>query len=376
MLNQSTEHYISDEQFYTYIKFNSLAFEKDTFYDEHEVAEEYFKLSDLMLNYLSGELGYIFNRIELDRFDQINLYLDKDNSYLKFDEELEKAQVLIDKSPNKNKLKNILLKAKKNPHLTFKEVGALSWEWYEIYQFIQFDPKQFQKDKYKKAITDLIDEYLENFINDRLKVTTQNYIKFNHQKAIFIKLIEDEKMIEMYGNNFILTDMGKKVNFSFLQTAYALEKLEYLKINRAWSGYHPDSKNAISINISLNQDLIDEINEQYQKENPDIFFESYDDNNKVIKIAGQEVFLAKKGKDTDAIKLLETLLSEEKRIWYNDEIVDNWGYHIDDNIPKNKIYQASRKLNQLILKVTQIEDFITGTTSEFAINPKYIKIDE
>ena len=99
----------------------------------------------------------------------------------------------------------------------------------------------------------------------------------------------------------------------------------------------------------------------------------------LLKFAGQEIELAKKGKETDAVLLLETLIKVEDDEWkFNDEILNEWGYTEADvkRLPKNKVYFAGKKINTAVALKTQIEDFIECSTSKARINPKYKKVDE
>lgn len=105
----------------------------------------------------------------------------------------------------------------------------------------------------------------------------------------------------------------------------------------------------------------------------------YDKKYRTLKFAKQEIELAKKGKETDAVLLLESLLNTENNEWkHNDEILNQWGYNDDDikDLPKNKVYFAGKKINDAINLKTKIEDFVECNTSKARINPKYKKVDE
>ncbi len=102
----------------------------------------------------------------------------------------------------------------------------------------------------------------------------------------------------------------------------------------------------------------------------------YDKNKKILRIANKNISLIKKGNDTDDIRLLETLLSDKDKLWWNDEILADWGYRVDDKTTKNKVYFSARNLQRKIKHATNIDDFIEFTTAEFNINPRYLKINE
>jgi predicted RNA-binding Zn ribbon-like protein len=98
-----------------------------------------------------------------------------------------------------------------------------------------------------------------------------------------------------------------------------------------------------------------------------------------LKFAGQDIELSKKGKQTDAVLLLKTLLKEQTSDWkHNDEILTDWGYTDADQkkVPKNKVYFAGQKINNAVALKAQIEDFVECNTSKARINPKYRKVDE
>lgn len=109
------------------------------------------------------------------------------------------------------------------------------------------------------------------------------------------------------------------------------------------------------------------------------FLEGFDEKNLTLRFARQEIKLAKKGKETDAVLLMRTLLTAENNEWkHNDEILSDWGLTDDDleKVPKNKVYFAGLKINNAVALKTQIYDFIECNTSKARINPKYRKVDE
>ncbi len=107
--------------------------------------------------------------------------------------------------------------------------------------------------------------------------------------------------------------------------------------------------------------------------------ESFDEKKGVLIFAGHEVELSKKGKETDAVLLMKTLLKAEGNEWkHNDEILSDWGYSDDDqkDASKNKVYYAAKKINTAVAVKTQIADFIECNTTKARINPKYQNLDE
>lgn len=88
----------------------------------------------------------------------------------------------------------------------------------------------------------------------------------------------------------------------------------------------------------------------------------------------------KAGTENNSLRLLKTLLKDPEREWFKDEILEDWEGRVLDKtslkeIPRNRVYDASEKLNSKIQKQTGMKDFIIFDTSKFKINPlcfKYI----
>jgi hypothetical protein len=170
-------------------------------------------------------------------------------------------------------------------------------------------------------------------------------------------------------------DEGKDADlFLFVHTMLALEQDKYLAIEGF--SYGPTEvfdmyDSGFLFKIRLKNNVCEKTEQK--------LFESYDEKYHLLKFAGQEIELSKKGKQTDAVLLLQTLLKEQTTEWkHNDEIFEDWGFNDDDfkNAPKNKIYFAGKKINDAVELKTQIKDFIECNTSKARINPKYRKVDE
>ncbi len=163
--------------------------------------------------------------------------------------------------------------------------------------------------------------------------------------------------------------------FLFVHTMMALSYKKYLKIE----GFSYGTTHVLDVydrgflfKIKLRKDDIGII--AVSK-----LFESYDENYHLLKFAGQEIELAKKGKETDAVLLLKTLIGAKNAEWkHNDEILNDWGYNDEDikGLPKNKVYFAGQKINNAIALKTQIKDFVECNTFKARINPKYRIVDE
>lgn len=395
MILKSPNSHLTDQEFFTFIKFFERVIEKKSDDDD----EETFSLTDIGL--AGEEIGYIFNRIFMSaQVLEISVSIERGHE---FDKELEEAKDAIKEKPEKERkqLSSIIRKIVNGKSVKFTDIGTVSWIWYEVYSHIRFTPSQYKVPlEIEKIFKMELDKYLDNLINDKLTISKRNYYKFEAQKRCLISLIEEDKKISLYGNNFIVKEkiddkgvLRRAPDFCLIQTVYALQKLGYLKILGVWedfqfpkdafdnerTDYNKQPVRYINANLVLEEDFIKEINEKYKKDNPKNVFEKFDAKRGVLKFAGQEIELSKKGKETDAVLLLKTLLKEKTSEWkHNDEILNDWGYNDEDQkrVPKNKVYFAGQKVNNSVALKTQIEDFVECNTSKARINPKYRKVDE
>ena len=395
MILKSPNSHLTDQEFFTFIKFFERVIEKKSDDDD----EETFSLTDIGL--AGEEIGYIFNRIFMSaQVLEISVSIERGHE---FDKELEEAKDAIKEKPEKERkqLSSIIRKIVNGKSVKFTDIGTVSWIWYEVYSHIRFTPSQYKVPlEIEKIFKMELDKYLDNLINDKLTISKRNYYKFEAQKRCLISLIEEDKKISLYGNNFIVKEkiddkgvLRRAPDFCLIQTVYALQKLGYLKILGVWedfqfpkdafdnerTDYNKQPVRYINANLVLEEDFIKEINEKYKKDNPKNVFEKFDAKRGVLKFAGQEIELSKKGKQTDAVLLLKTLLKEKTSEWkHNDEILNDWGYNDEDQkrVPKNKVYFAGQKVNNSVALKTQIEDFVECNTSKARINPKYRKVDE
>ena len=394
MILKSPEKHLTDQEFFSLIKFFDYVIEKKPIDGD----EETFSIADLTVG--NDEAGYVFNRIFMSG-QVCELSVDIEKEY-KFDEELEEARDEAKKKPKKEReaLVKIINKIKKG-RAKLEEVGKVSWIWYEVYKHVRFTPSTYKiPPEIEKILRAEMDKYLDCLINDKLDVGKKNYYRFEAQKKMLIQLIEEGKKIALYGNKFILKvridEKGvsqKMPDFCIIQTVYALQKLGYLKAVSVWqdleypkktfdnerTDYDKEPSRYISANLILEDIFVDEINNSYKKNNPANVFEKFDEKRGVLKFAGHDIELAKKGKETDAVLLMKTLLKEKTTDWkHNDEILADWGYSDEDQkkTPKNKVYFAGQKINNAVALKTQIEDFVECNTTKARINPKYRKVDE
>lgn len=387
MLLKSPDKHLTDQEFFSHIRFFNLIC------NHKEDDPDTFRLTDLAIGY--EELGYTYTRIELaGKVMEISVDIDKD---YKFDSEFGKAKTEAEKKPVKVKksLLEVLSNIKTGAKIDLHDISAVSWIWVQIYEYIRFTPLEYKiPEKIKTIFLSEVNKYLDNLINDRLSIAKKNYFKFEAQKRILIKIIEEDNKLSQYGSNFIIKEkinndaiLERTPDFCIIQTVYALQKLGYLKVVDVWdelvyprdSSFYKSATRYINVNLVLEDVFIAEINASYKKNNPSNVFEKFDAKRSVLKFAGKEIDLAKKGKETDSVLLLKTLLKAGDDDWrYNDEILEDWGYNDDEqkDLPKNKVYFAGQKINNAIALKTQIEDFVECNTTKARINPKYRKIDE
>jgi len=187
--------------------------------------------------------------------------------------------------------------------------------------------------------------------------------------------VEPEYIGNDEGNGFKVTLLDEeKALFLFVHTMIALKDDHYFDIQEFSYGTTEifdlyDRGFLFQIKLKSNKEGVTE-----QK-----FLEGYDEKYHLLRFAGQEIELAKKGKETDAVLLLKTLLKAKNAEWkHNDEILSDWGYNDEHQkrVPKNKVYFAGREVNNAVALKTQIKDFLEFNTSKARINPKYKKVDE
>jgi len=76
---------------------------------------------------------------------------------------------------------------------------------------------------------------------------------------------------------------------------------------------------------------------------------------------------------SDAHDLLSTLFKDRNKEWQVYEVVEDWGFHEDEDVPKNKVYQAGKAVNRIVAQHTKVKDFIIVNTKIVAINKVYLE---
>jgi len=394
MIDDLSKH-MTDQEFFTYVKFFDMILNKKNLEDEdqgeinvHRLSigeDESYRRFSRLHNFIKHQDLSI--KITAHVHNSIKNSID---SYVKGKEDIEDSG-----KPKKEELDAIYEKIKSDKPIKFSETGKLSWAWIDVYDSTHFLPHQYDiSDDIKSNVKKEIDTYLENLINGKLSIAKNNYYRFDILKEAFIQMIEKKGVLKLFGKNFVIKEELEKngnlksdPNFCIVQTAYALQHLGYLTVNNIWRddeyketySSSNDVRYFISINVTIEDNFISEINARYKKENPKNVIEEFNKSKGVLKFAGEEINLSLKGKDTDASLLMNTLYKRDNTEWiYNDEIFQDWSFNDADikETPKNKIYFAAKKINEKVAMKTKIDDFIEFNTEKVRINPRYNKIDE
>ena len=378
MEKNETKH-LTDEEFFTFIRFRDLM-----------LRDGYFSIGDLSINSDSDNVYNRLNGAYGDWLDALVLNVPKGETFSANLEELkEKAKENFPFHDDSDFLP-ILDKLEKTDWITFEELGIASWLWYELYELVEFQTPEYNlSNEQIKELKAKVSDYLELFRNDELKTQKLNFYRFEIQKKLLIDWVENNDMVSKYGNSFIVSIKSDRQgvlkgqqDFAIIQTAYALEEMDYLTVNNVWLSRQDNKididndRYILNLNIDLHEQFLRELNEEYQEKNPTIHVESYDAKKGLLKFAGKEIFLIKGSKKTDAARLVETLITADTEEWLErGEVFADWGMTKEDRelAAKNKIYFAKNSANDAVAKLTGIDDFIEGATKRFRINPRYRK---
>jgi hypothetical protein len=93
----------------------------------------------------------------------------------------------------------------------------------------------------------------------------------------------------------------------------------------------------------------------------------------ILDIHGQEVLISKQ-RDSNSISLLKTLFKDKVKEWNRDEILEDWGYNLDDQLaaPKKVVYTPCSNIQNKIAAQTDLKDFLIFGMKHAQINPKYL----
>jgi hypothetical protein len=376
-----TNLHLTDQEFFTYIKFYRLYFGLEP---SEPFEQDYFSLTNLTLSERDLYTPYQ-NLFKIKFFQEVEVQVNFNHP-----SDLQEIYDEAGKYENKEDLHKTLGKVLNGEKVTISEINTLIALGFDAYNRMIFYPNTKNK-KLESYFKTEINSYLDSFINNDLQINKNNYFRFEIQNKKLIELIEKRDMINLYGNKFILSEvlngdgfLQSCSEFSIIQTCFALQKMGFIAINKLWKStdyskgidlFEENYPRLININLTLKDSFIDELNDNFKSLNPNKYYESYDSEKKILNLCKKKIKLAVKGNDTDSIKLIETLLKDKEKTWHNDEILNDWGYSLDEDTSKNKIYHSAKNLNKKIEKELKISDFIIPTTKDCKINPKYLKID-
>jgi len=125
----------------------------------------------------------------------------------------------------------------------------------------------------------------------------------------------------------------------------------------------------------LHNDIIEKLDEYHEKqvkEKSEKYNLGFDNEKRLLCFMNENIIISKK-EESDTHKLMRTLFSDTSKVWANDEILDDWDYFCNEEVSKNKVYQAGKAVNRIIAQETKIKDFIIVTTKNVFINKEYLK---
>lgn len=380
-------------------------FMKGDYWKVEEISEEiqdtgdWFSVEDLILS----QIIYIVEEIKIGKYNGIKI-INIHNLYSKVVKEIISLKVKDDEIDDKveyyvsviseitrieelmkRKLEKYNKEGKELKTDMFNGVKLTEYEFRKYISFVtnitapfvELEITFFNKKikELQKELESYIQYFSKDFFIDDLPPYKDKRLYFTKQLENFYNYIKELPII----NNCINIPFSTLRNddFEIVKILKYLELKEKIRIKN-WNDPYLWNVEFFEVPITI-QNLIEnqtKKNNNYIENNSKMYFEKYDKNKKILRIANKNISLAKKGTDTDDIKLLETLLIDKEKIWWNDEILEEWGYHADDKITKNKVYSSARNLQRKIKHVTNIDDFIEFTTAEFNINPRYLKVDE
>lgn len=152
----------------------------------------------------------------------------------------------------------------------------------DAYHEMYLDEREWVEQSDEK-LKNLLDNYIQKFIDWDLLITDINYYNFQKQKELFIKLIRDAKMLEEYARNFIISNnqagkpFYKDYSSLLIHTIYALEYLWYVKILNIDFDSNGIVWDYYEINILPKESFKELIYQDFKKENPKTVIGWYDE---------------------------------------------------------------------------------------------------
>lgn len=206
----------------------------------------------------------------------------------------------------------------------------------------------------------------------------------------YLRYIEDTSFLKTIARNVMINEpsMPISVMFSLYKGLRQVWDENYNPTDIVWADMHSlfagrpskygfpmsfsDLRYARATTRMFHEHLLFELTKQAKEP----CFESFDPDRGVLVVGGKEVLIGKRpGVENNQIRLLTTLSKDPFKVWFTDELVEDWeGSDLDrSNIPKNRFYDPAYKLNATIEVSIGIGDFIEHTTKRININPRYLK---
>lgn len=100
---------------------------------------------------------------------------------------------------------------------------------------------------------------------------------------------------------------------------------------------------------------------------------AFDDTTSTLSFMNEKITISKQAQSAPH-DLLKTLFKDRTRTWSTDEVLDDWHYYLEDEeVPKNKVYQAGLAVNRIVAQSTKVKDFLIVNTKNVAINKVYLE---
>lgn len=258
---------------------------------------------------------------------------------------------------------------------------------FSLVEWFEFDADL--PDKTKKVIGSLVDEYIDQFIADELRINDVNFLKFERQKDQILRSLEGF-YLGSYGDTFVyktsepMSYLGEMTDseraYLFVHTLIALEKLDYLTIDAMWvfdMDLPPEKQTEnYKVKMTVTEKLREEASKTFglvrkkqsapKVSSPLVF----DAKRSTLSFKGKEIEIAK-SKNTNPHYLLETIFKDKKKAWSYDEIAEDWERSYEKE-GWRRYYYAAYSVNEKVEKKTGISDFLDITNKSVSIKKEYL----
>lgn len=254
--------------------------------------------------------------------------------------------------------------------------------------FLEFNNKLTEKTSAK--LSEFVNNYIDRFINDGLKIKNKNFYRFDKQKRVLVDFLHASE--ENYGNRFLIeasthaTVQGiyyqanegvRTQEYIFAHTLIALEKLGYFVIedifvNNPSRAVNEQENDYYKVNITLSNKFYEEFIPRAKVAEETTF----DEATSSLTFNGKNIEISKT-KDSDPHYLLTILFRDKHKVWAYDEIREDVlfqarGKKYNPHKDWRKIYNAAYSVNNKVQKATQISDFLNATKTSVAIKRPYL----